>query len=543
MKTLLVLLLSAATCLLHAQTADFDKLVAENFPADGPAGSVSVVKNGKTIYEKAVGYADLENKVPARTDHVFRIGSITKQFTAVAILQLAKDGKLALSDEITKFIPDYPTQGKKITVEHLLNHTSGIKSYTGMEKWTPEVQRKDFTPMELVDFFKNEPMEFDPGVKWNYNNSGYILLGVIIEKVSGMSYADYVQKNLFEPASMKLSYYDMPLPIIPNRARGYDQMDDGGYANCEYLSMTQPYSAGSLASTTGDLCKWTAALHSGKLLDKTWLNKAFQPTILPDGTNTQYGFGWQMFNLQGAPTIEHGGGIYGFLSMMIYLPKEDVCVAALSANTGNPPEDLTAKLAAVAIGKPYEAPAVKVAEKDLQQYSGIFENAKGDLRVISVEKGRLQSRRIGGGTFFLIPNGDDKFSFEKSLTTLRFVKEKGKISELVLTDRSQGESIWKKSDKPIPEGPKEAKLSTAQMDQLLGNYELAPGFILTFTRKENQMFVQATGQPAFEIYPESETKFFLKVVPASCEFVLDGSGVAKELLWNQGGETTPAKKL
>ncbi len=542
MKTLLVLLLSATTCLLHAQTAAFDKLVAEKFPADGPAGSVRVVKNGKSIYEKAVGFADLENQVPARPDHVFRIGSITKQFTAVAILQLAKDGKLVLSDELTKFIPDYPTQGKKITVEQLLNHTSGIQSYTGMEKWTPEVRRKDFTPMELVDFFKNEPMEFDPGVKWNYNNSGYILLGVIIEKVSGMSYADYVQKNLFDPAGMKTSYYDMAATIIPNRVHGYD-LEDGSLVNCDYLSMTQPYSAGSLASTTEDLCKWTTALHNGKILDKSWLNKAFQPTILPDGTNTNYGYGWQTSNVQGDPTIEHGGGINGFLSMMIYLPKEDVCVVALSANSDNGPEDLTAKLAAVAIGKPYEALAVKVAEKDLQQYSGIFENAKGDLRVISVEKGRLQSRRIGGGTFFLIPNGDDKFSFEKSLTTLRFVKEKGKISELVLTDRSQGESIWKKSDKPIPEGPKEAKLSTAQMDRLLGNYELAPGFILTFTRKENQMFVQATGQPAFEIYPESETKFFLKVVPASCEFVLDGSGVAKELLWNQGGETTPAKKL
>ena len=545
MKTLLALILVFTTLNLHTQTADFDKLVLETFPADGPAGSVRVVKNGKTIYEKALGYADLENKVAARTDHVFRIGSITKQFTAVAILQLAKDGKLALTDEITKFLPDYPTQGKKITVEQLLNHTSGIKSYTSMEKWTPEVHRKDFTPLELVDFFKNEPMDFDPGTKYEYNNSAYILLGVIIEKVSGMTYAEYVQKNLFDPAGMKASYYDMAGPLIPNRAHGYSQKDGGGggYVNCAYLSMTQPYSAGSLASTTEDLCKWTAALHSGKILDQTWLKKAFQTTILPDGTNTHYGFGWQMANIQGSPTIEHGGGIHGFLSMMIYLPNEDVCVAALSANDNNPPEDLTAKLAAITIGKSYEAPAIQISEKELQAYTGVFENAKGDLRVLTVEKGRLQSRRINGGTFFLIPNGNDKFVFEKSLTAAHFKKAKGVVTEVIIIDRTSGESVWKKSDKPIPEGPKEAKLTATQMDRLLGNYELAPGFVLTFSRKENQMFVQATGQPSFEIYPESETKFFMKVVPASCEFVLDGNGAAKEVLWTQGGQTTPAKKI
>lgn len=543
MKALFALFLAFAPLTVHAQTADFDKLVSETFPADGPAGSVRVVKNGKTIFEKAVGYADLENKVPARTENVFRIGSVTKQFTAVAILQLAKAGKLALTDEITKFLPDYPTQGKKITVEHLLNHTSGIQSYTDMEKWTPEVRRKDFTPLELVDFFKNEPMQFDPGAKYRYNNSGYILLGVIIEKASGMTYAEYVQKNLFDPAGMKASYYDMPEPIIPNRAHGYSQNDKGTYLNCDYLSMTQPYSAGSLASTTGDLCKWTAALHSGKILDKTWLNKAFQPTILPDGTNTHYGYGWQMANIQGSPTIEHGGGIHGFLSMLIYLPNEDVCAVALSANDNNPPEDLTAKLAATAIGKTYEAPVVKVSEKVLQAYAGVYENAKGDLRAISVENGRLQSRRIGGGTFFLDPVGNDKFQFEKSLAAAEFKREKDTPSEVVITDRRDGASVWKKSDKPFPAEPREAKLTAAQMDRLLGNYELAPGFVLTFSRKENQMFVQATGQSAFEIYPVSETKFFMKVVPASCEFILGGNGAAKEVLWTQGGQTTPGKKL
>lgn len=205
--------------------APLDQLLQAQYKPNGSGATVLVAQKGQIIYHKAFGMANLELDVSMKTDHVFRIGSVTKQFTAAAILQLAEQGKLSLQDELIKFVPDYPTQGKRITVEHLLNHTSGIKSYTGMAEWNAAVQRKDFTPSELVDYFKNQPMDFEPGAQWKYNNSGYILLGFIIEKVSGQPYSQYVTEHFFKPLGMHNSYYGDVAPIIPNRATGYSQAE------------------------------------------------------------------------------------------------------------------------------------------------------------------------------------------------------------------------------------------------------------------------------------------------------------------------------
>ena len=180
--------------------------------------------------------ADIELNVPMQSDMVFRIGSITKQFTAVCILQLMEQGKLGLQDEITKFIPDYPTQAHKITIEHLLTHTSGIMSYTGMKNFQ-DIIRKDMKPEEIIDFFKNQPMEFAPGSKWNYNNSGYFLLGYIIEKVSGKTYPQYLEENIFKPLGMTNSFYGSNNKIIRNRASGYQPANEGT-VNADIMSMT-----------------------------------------------------------------------------------------------------------------------------------------------------------------------------------------------------------------------------------------------------------------------------------------------------------------
>jgi CubicO group peptidase (beta-lactamase class C family) len=222
--TFFVLLL--LTCSLPAQTAtEYDEVMNKAFPADGPGATVLIAKKGEIVYHKAFGKANLELDVTMRTDHIFRIGSITKQFTASAILKLAEEDKLSLDDEITKFLPDYPTQEHKITVTHLLNHTSGIKSYTGLEKWTSEVHKQNFTPQEMVDFFKEEPMDFAPGEEFRYNNSAYFLLGYIIEKASGIDYGTYIENTFFEPLGMKSSSYDRTADIIPNRASVLSKYD------------------------------------------------------------------------------------------------------------------------------------------------------------------------------------------------------------------------------------------------------------------------------------------------------------------------------
>ncbi len=241
-----------------------DNLVRETYKPGEPGAAVIVVKDGRIIYRQGRDMANLELGVPIEPHMVFRIGSITKQFTAVATLILTEQGKLAIDDPVTRFLPDYPMQGHLITIEHLLSHTSGIKSYTDIpELWASS--RNDFTVQQIIDSFKNRPMDFAPGEGWAYNNSGYVLLGAIIEKSSGLTYEQFIQQNIFDRLGMRHSYYDDPVRVIPHRVSGYSK-GPNGYANATYLSMTLPYAGGALASTVDDLAIWDAALHTEQLV-------------------------------------------------------------------------------------------------------------------------------------------------------------------------------------------------------------------------------------------------------------------------------------
>jgi CubicO group peptidase (beta-lactamase class C family) len=537
----------SAQTLNPALTADIDKLLAEHYKSDGPGASVLVALKDQILYYKAFGMANLELGVPLRTDHVFRIGSITKQFTAVAILQLMEQGKLSLQDDITKFLPDYPTQGKKITVEQLLTHTSGIKSYTDMKEWDGQVQRRDFTPTELVDYFKNQPMDFEPDAKWQYDNSGYILLGIIIEKVSGQAYAEYVSEHFFKPLGMKNSYYGDTKPLIRNRTAGYSQADVAGtYTNADFLSMTQPYAAGSLLSTVEDLFVWTRALHSGKVVKPESFKKATTAHILPDGTNTHYGFGLRMSNLLGSPTVEHSGGINGFLSDLVYLPNEEVCVAILTNCDCEPPSNLSPRIAAIVTGKSYQPTPISLDTKALEAYVGVYENDKNEQRVISLENGNLHSMRTGGNKFKLFPYGPDQFFFEESFARITFIREKTgskKVMKAIVDDRVAADNLWLKTDKALPAARPELQLTAAQLAPFVGEYELMPGFNIAVTLDGTRLFCQATGQPSFEVFAATPTRFFLKVVTADIEFYPNEKGAVDKMALFQGGQTLEGKRV
>lgn len=259
MKTtysLALILLSLLVSPLSAQdlTKQFDEIVTRYYNnGNEPGATVLVAKNGKPIYRKAIGKSNLELDVDMDYDNVFMLASISKQFTAVSILMLEEQGKLSLQDPITKFVPDYPTLGKTITIHHLLNHTSGIKSYTGIGDLV-KVARHDKTLDELIDYFKNEPMDFDPGEQYRYNNSGYVLLGKIIEVVSNSTYEDFIEKQIFERLGMANSQYGNNRELIKNRVGAYEQ-NDSGYVNANYLSMSLPHAAGALTSTIDDMLK------------------------------------------------------------------------------------------------------------------------------------------------------------------------------------------------------------------------------------------------------------------------------------------------
>lgn len=331
----------------------YDAALAGYFKPGSPGAVVLVAKNGNTVFRKAYGMADIGGKRALEPAAQLRIGSITKQFTATAIMMLAEEGKLSLDDEIRKHLPGFPTRGRKITIEHLLTHTGGIANFTGMPGFVPSMA-KEVTVAGMIDSFKDDPFTSEPGMKFAYTNSGYYLLGAIIEKVSGMPYARFLEQRIFVPLGMLDTAHDGHAKGRALRAVGYTS-GGRGFETAPPIAMTQIYAAGALVSTVDDLARWDAAISSGKLLKAASWKRAFTPYKLANGASTGYGYGWGSSEVQGSPTIEHGGGINGFTSFAMRLPQEKVFVVVLS-NSDNglvTPEVVAACAAAVAIGKPF----------------------------------------------------------------------------------------------------------------------------------------------------------------------------------------------
>jgi CubicO group peptidase (beta-lactamase class C family) len=320
-----------------------DSIIEKEFEdKNGPGGVFMVAKNGKPIYQNSFGKANIELDVNLTNDHVFQIGSMTKQFTAIAILMLEEQGKLIVSDTISKYISDYPN-GNKITIHHLLTHTSGIKDFTKM-KSLRDIAQKEMSPKMMVDFFKNEEVDFAPGEKFDYNNSGYVLLGHIIELVSGATYEDFVTKQIFQKIGMGQSRYATERQIIKKRAYGY-QKKESGYVNKTVINFSVPFSSGSLMSTVLDMLKWQDALKRNLLLKAENSQKAFSKYKLNNGDEFTYGYGWHIRQINGLTSREHGGSIFGFKSMGVYIPSEDIYVVGFSNCDCNSPTQVTLDLA------------------------------------------------------------------------------------------------------------------------------------------------------------------------------------------------------
>jgi CubicO group peptidase (beta-lactamase class C family) len=520
--------------------AEFDRVLAEHYKPNEPGATALVARNGQIIYQKGFGLANLEWNEPMQADHIFRIGSITKQFTAVAILQLMEQGKLSLQDEITRFIPDYPTQGNTITIEHLLTHTSGIQNYTAMKDYLPRMTL-DMTPAEMIDHFKDQPMRFAPGTKWSYSNSNYFILGYIIERITGQTYQAYLEENFFKPLGMTNSLYASDIKIVKNRVDAYSK-GDHGFENAPSLSMTQPYAAGSIQSTVEDLYKWQQAVQSYKLVKKESLDKAFTSYKLADGTETNYGYGWRFGNVQGSPTIEHGGAINGTITMAMYLPREDVFVAVFSNCDCNPPENVTVRLAALAIEKSFEFQEIPVEPALLAGYAGVYENQKGDQRIITVAENRLYSQRGRNPRFHIKAFQKDRFFVDHALLTLEFSRNKKGEIEKLITGSRQGTEVWTKTDKPFPTLTA-IKVDDRILEAYAGEYEIRPDLTFVVTKEQDKLFVQATRQEKFEILAESETNFFTNINDAEFEFIKDESGQVAKVVLNQGGRKMEANKI
>lgn len=323
---LLFLLVSTIVSPVYSQelSQKIDDLIfTEIKDKDGPGGVFMVAKKDKIIYQTAFGKANLELEVPLTTDYVFQIGSMTKQFTAVAIMMLQELGKLNTNDVLSKYIPDFPA-GDKITIHHLLTHTSGIKDFTKM-KSIKDIAQKEMTPKMMVDFFKNEPVDFLPGEKFDYNNSGYVVLGYVLEIVSGMSYEDFIENNIFKKIGMTQSNYATDRQVIRKRAYGY-QKKETGYVNKTVINYSVPFASGAIMSTLQDMLKWQMALNNNTLLNKENTQKLFDHYSLNNGEAINYGYGWHLRKINNSDSREHGGSIFGYKSMGVYLPNEGIYV-------------------------------------------------------------------------------------------------------------------------------------------------------------------------------------------------------------------------
>jgi D-alanyl-D-alanine carboxypeptidase len=431
-------------------------LLDATYPPDGPGAAVIVVQKGQVLHRKGYGLANLELNVPIQPETVFKVGSVTKQFTAVSILMLAEEGKLALSDPIEKFLPGYPTQGHLITIEHLLTHTSGIKSYTDIAEW-PSNFGKDCTVAEMIDFFKYKPMDFAPGTRFLYNNSAYFLLGAIIAKVSGGTYEEFLQKRIFDPLGMKHSYGYTAQRLIPGRASGYNKAESG-YQNCAYLSMTHPGGAGVLSSTVDDLALWDAALYTDQLVKPESLNQAWKPYTLKDGSSTHYGYGWAIEEYGGHQWIGHGGGIHGFVCLAARLPQEKVFAAVLSNATGTAkmPEELAFRIILHTLGiEIVEPQPVTLPTSALERLCGVYVVPPNDEHHIVVKEGKL-FHRIPEYQFEeeVLPVSETEcFPKNNALYRLRFVAEAvGKVTVCqFINPYGRVVDTAQKTDNPLPE--------------------------------------------------------------------------------------------
>jgi CubicO group peptidase (beta-lactamase class C family) len=376
--------------------------------APTPGLAVFVLQGDDTLLLRGYGFADLEDSTRATPRTVFRIGSITKQFTAALVMQLVQEGRIALDDTIQKFLPDFPAQGHRVTIRHLLTHTSGIKSYTDLGPEWQRVQRLDLSKDTLMALFATKPFDFAPGERYRYDNSGYYLLGVILEQVTGRTYQQLVEERLSRPLELADTRYCGTREIIPRRAQGYARPPDG-FVNAPWISMTQPYSAGALCSTVLDLVRWTGALWAGRVVAQASLQAMTTPGRLNDGRSTGYGFGLVMDSLAGHFRVSHGGGINGFTSALAHFPDDGVTVAVLD-NTGNvSPDQLADRLARVALGIPLPVLRdLSLTAAERARYTGTY--ALGTLTLRIFEQGdSLMAQATGQGADRLRSQGQHRF--------------------------------------------------------------------------------------------------------------------------------------
>jgi CubicO group peptidase (beta-lactamase class C family) len=522
--------------------AYFNNLIKENYSG----AAILVAKDGKILYENAYGYADIENKIPVTLNTKFRIGSITKQFIASAILKLQEQGLISTADKLSKFIPDFP-RGDEVTIHHLLTHTSGIHSFTNKSDFASRVTSPIETA-DLINEIKNDTYDFNPGEKFLYNNSGYFILGYIIEKVTGRNYGDFLKTNFFDPLGMNNTGVHKSDLNLDNEALGYSY-DGNNISKALNWDMSWAGGAGSLYSTIEDLYKWNEAIFNGTVLTEASLKSAFTPVKTKDDSSTpsEYGYGWVNSNVRGLKEISHSGGLDGFNSNLIRVTDQNVTVVAL-VNCLPTPQGLDASSISNRITEiylwdkmePQESYEMnKIISTELyEDYVGKYEYPGGAILTVTREGNKLFAQLTGQSRFEIFPKSENVFFWKVVEAQIKFVRdESGKVVSAMHKQGGQEFAVQKIIEKT------EVKVDPKLYDLYTGEYDLNNGLKITVTKEDNHLFAQLTNQPKLEIFPESETEFFLKVVVAQIKFFLNDSKEVTHLIITQGMQKLKADKI
>lgn len=397
--------------------------------------SIAVQRGDDLLLARGYGYADVENQIAADPKTIYRIGSITKQFTAAAIMQLVERGLVKLDDPITSYLPDYPTQGRRITVRHLLTHTSGVRSYPSDDTPAANLPR-DITDAQLRAIIKAEPLEFEPGTRFKYSNAGYLLLGMIVSAVSGQTYGDYLRDRISAPLGLAGTSL-CQASSIPGAALGYE-IADGKRRPASPLSLTHAGAAGAVCSSVVDLLAWTTALRGGKAIGRASYGTMVTPVVLSDGTEVPYGFGIRpVKRLEGHFSMSHGGGINGFSSQLDYFPEADLTIAVSSNTYGDHVRRIADVAARLALGIPMpHVLDAQLLESEMDLYAGTYQVATPDqawtvarrggwlyLEIADREPSRLRSQ----GDHVFVPLYSD-------FARITFQVEGGRVTGLTLDE-------------------------------------------------------------------------------------------------------------
>lgn len=506
-----------------------------------PGIALLVAKDGKVLYKKGFGFADIQNKIAVAPDTRFRIGSVTKQFTAAAILKLQEEGKLNVSDKLSKFIPDFP-RGDEVTIHQLLTHISGIHSYTGKPDFLDRVV-KTITPDSLIAYFKHDPYDFEPGEKFLYNNSGYFLLGYIISNVAGKPYDAYLKETFFDPLQMANTGVHYKGIKLDHEAKGYSR-SDGKYNEALDWDMSWAGGAGAMYSTVDDLLKWNHALHNGKVLSAKSYEAAITPVSLKGGAETpmKYGYGLGLNKFRGTEVIGHSGGLHGFLTQLAYYPKEKLTVVMFT-NTSDPEVNFNPDKVAEAflwdkLGSQSSYAISLIKPKDLDRFTGRYELMNVGVLNVTAEGDRLFAQLSGQPRFEIFPSSEYEYFWKVVEARLKFDKsENGEINSATLFQGGQELKARRLPDEKI------VTVDPATLDRYIGRYKLNDNITVSIIKEDNKLFAHPTGQQKLELSPLSDTEFVILQINARLSFVQGTDGKATGIKLNMNGQNSDLPRI